>query len=413
MRTLASILLALAVATPAAAETVLIQNGRVVTNTSAGIIENGDVLIVDGQVRAVGVDVAAPRDARVIDAQGKWVTPGAFAATSTLGLNEISGSGSPNDANMEGNQVSAAADAARAFNPTTASVAVTRAGGVTRAAVSPGAQGSMFDGIGALVTTSGDPDSVFRTDAFMVLRLGEAGATRAGGSRAALWPELEAALRDAREYPARYRSGQGGAVLNEMDAQALQPYAQGRGLIVARVESATDIRELIRFKQRNQNLRIVILGATEGWLVAEELARANIPVIVDPYENLPASMERLAARHENAGLLSRAGVRVAIASAGDNHGVRGMLQLAGNAVAHGMDWDDAFAAVSRVPAEIFGARGLGVLERGAVADVVVWDGDPLDVKTAATAVFIDGEEQSMNNRQIMLRDRYNPRNRTR
>ena len=412
MRLLSALLIAAALVTPAAAETVLINNGRIVTNGGAGIIENGDVLIVDGRISAVGANINAPRGARVIEAEGRFVTPGAFAAMSEVGLSEISGSGAPNDANVEGNLISAAADAGRAFNPNVTAIPVTRIEGVTRAAIAPSAAGSIFDGRGALVSMSGGADSVFRERAFMVVELGETGAGRAGGSRAALWPAFEAALRDAREYPARYRSGQGGAVLNEIDAAALQPFAQGQGMFLVHIESAADIRRLIRFKRDNPRLRFAIHGGAEAWQVADELARSGIPVIIDPLSNLPDRFERLSARLDNAVLLNQAGVRFAIAPAPgtvDAHQARLVLQLAGNAVANGLPWDVAFAAVSRGPAEIFGASNLGRLERNYLADVVIWDGDPLQVTSAPTAVFIEGVEQSLTSRQTQLRDRYNPR----
>jgi imidazolonepropionase-like amidohydrolase len=402
---------ALAIAAPASAQSILIKGGRVVTNAGA-VIEQGDVLITDGRIAAVGARVAAPRDARVIDATGKWVTPGAFAAMSEVGLSEISGSGAPNDASIDGDKISAAADAGRAFNPAVTAVAVTRLEGVTRAAIAPTASGSMFSGRGALVSLDGGRESVFRPRAFQVLELGETGAERAGGSRAALWPMLEAALRDAREYPARYRSGQGGAVLNEIDAAALQPFARGEGFFLTHVESASDIRELIRFKRTNPALKFVIHGGAEAWRVADELAAAKIPVILDPLVNLPDRMERLAARADNAALLHRAGVVFAIApgpGSVDAHQARLVLQLAGNAVANGLPWDAAFAAVTKTPADIFGVGGqLGTLVAGRTADVVVWDGDPLEVASAPTAVFIAGRDMPLVSRQTRLRDRYNP-----
>jgi imidazolonepropionase-like amidohydrolase len=219
-------------------------------------------------------------------------------------------------------------------------------------------------------------------------------------------------LRDAREYPSRYRSGQGGAVLSEIDAAALQPFARGQGLFLVHVESAADIRRLIRFKRENPNLRFAIHGGAEAWQVAEELAAARIPVIVDPLANLPASFERLSARLDNAALLHEAGVQIAIAPAPgsvDAHQARLVLQLAGNAVANGLPWDAAFAAVSRGPAEIFGVGArVGRLETGYAGDVVIWDGDPLEVQSAPTVVLIDGEEQPLVSRQTRLRDRYNP-----
>lgn len=415
MRMVSAFFLACALAGPAAAETVLIRDGRVVTNTSAGIIENGDVLMVDGRIRAVGANIAAPAGARIIEAQGRFVTPGAFAAMSELGLSEISGSGAPNDANVGGELISAAADAGQAFNPQVSAIPVTRLEGVTRAAIAPSGTSNMFGGRGALVSLDGEADSVFRGRAFMVVELGEAGARRTGGSRAALWPAFEAALRDAREYPTRYRSGQGGAVLNEIDAAALQPFARGQGLFLVHVESAADIRQLIRFKRANPSLRFVIHGGAEAWQVADELADAGIPVILDPLSNLPDRFERLSARLDNAALLHAAGVRFAIAPAPgtvDAHQARLVLQLAGNAVANGLPWDAAFAAVTRGPAEVFGVGNmLGRLERNYLADVVIWDGDPLQVMSAPVAVFIEGVEQPLSSRQTRLRDRYHPNNR--
>lgn len=404
--------LCVAFASSAVAETVLINDGRVVTNTGAGVLESADVLIVDGRIAAVGASIAAPRGARVIDATGKWVTPGVIAAMSEVGLSEISGSGASNDANVTGTLISAAADAGRAFNPMVTAVGVTRIEGVTTAAIAPSAQGTMFGGRGAIVSMSGAPDSVTRERAFMVVELGEVGAGRVGGSRAALWPAFEAALRDAREYPSRYRSGQGGAVLNEIDAAALQPFARGEGFFLVHVERASDIRALIAFARANPSLRFVIHGGAEAWVVAEGLAAARIPVIIDPLTNLPDRMERLAARADNATLLHAAGVRFAIAPAPgtvDAHQARLALQLAGNAVANGLPWEAAFAAVTSQPAALFGVGDrLGALRQGFAADVVVWDGDPLQVTSAPTAVFIEGREQPLVSRQTMLRDRYNP-----
>ncbi len=412
MRFLSALLLALALATPAAAQTILIRDGRVVTNAGAGTIENGDVLIVDGRIRAVGASIAAPANARVIEAQGRFVTPGAFAAMSEVGLSEISGSGAPNDARIEGSLVSAAADAGRAFNPSVTAVPVTRMEGVTRAAIAPSSTDTMFGGRGALVSLGGRPDSVFSPRAFMVVELGETGANRTGSSRAALWPAFEAALRDAREYPARYQRGQGGAVLNELDAAALQPFARGEGAFLVHVESAADIRRILRFKRDNPHLNFILHGGAEAWQVADELAAARMPVIIDPLATLPDRFERLSARPDNAALLQRAGVQIAIApgpGSVDAHQARLVLQLAGNAVANGLPWDAAFAAVTRGPADIFGVGNqLGRLAPNYIADVVIWDGDPLEVQSAPTAVFIAGVEQPLVSRQTRLRDRYHP-----
>ena len=163
----------------------------------------------------------------------------------------------------------------------------------------------------------------------------------------------------------------------------------------------------MNFREENPVLRIAIVGADEGWRVADRLAAMNIPVIIDAFSNLPASFSQLAATSENAARLVEAGVTVAIANISDaSHQDRLAAQIAGNAVANGLSFDDAMRSLTGAPAEIFGMTGLGVLAPGARADVVAWDGDPLEVTSAPTAIFIDGVPQSLESRQTKLRDRY-------
>jgi len=161
------------------------------------------------------------------------------------------------------------------------------------------------------------------------------------------------------------------------------------------------------FAEANSDLQIAIVGADEGWRVAPRLAASGIPVIVDAFSNLPASFEQLGATAENASRLMEAGVTVAIAHLGSSsHQARLSTQVAGNAVANGLSHDDAMKALTTYPAQIFGLRGLGVIGPGARADIVVWDGDPLDVTSNPDVVMIDGKVQSLETRQTQLRDRY-------
>ena len=164
---------------------------------------------------------------------------------------------------------------------------------------------------------------------------------------------------------------------------------------------------MIAFSEEKSSLNFAIVGATEGWLVADELAASGIPVIMDPFDNLPASFEQLGATSRNAERLIEAGVKTAFAHLGsDSHQTRLVLQSAGNAVANGLDAAEAIKAITSVPAEIFGYNDLGRLSSGAIADIVIWDGDPLDVTSAPTTIIIDGVEQAMESRQTKLRDRY-------
>ena len=161
---------------------------------------------------------------------------------------------------------------------------------------------------------------------------------------------------------------------------------------------------------------MVFVGATEGWRVAPQLAQAGVPVIASALNDLPATFEMLGATQSNIGRMKDAGVKVAIGMINDrdSHQLRYTTQYAGNLVsleklpnATGLSWDEAFAAISSVPADIMGVGDrYGSLKSGKAADVVVWDGDPLELSSTPTAVIIDGVEQPLGNRQQRLRDRY-------
>jgi len=228
-----------------------------------------------------------------------------------------------------------------------------------------------------------------------------------GGSRSAAWATLRAALDDAENFTGRYVTSPDGAALNRVDAEALAPAARGQQLLLVRVHRASDIRRLIQMLDDFPAIDVAIVGAAEGWLVADELAQADIPVIIDPFDNLPASFERLGATSHNAERLIEGGVTTAFANLDSSaHQNRLVLQVAGNAVANGVARADALRAITSVPADIFGFSTLGRLSTGATADVVVWDGDPLEITSAPTHVLIDGEDQSLESRQTRLRDRY-------
>jgi imidazolonepropionase-like amidohydrolase len=403
-----SLILAAAIlAAPAAiAQPVAITGGKVVTNTSAGILENGTVVINNGRIVSVGT-AAPPANAKVVDARGKWVTPGLFAAYAQAGLAEIDAEDSANDTSAGASKFQASLHAADGFNPDDTAISVSRIEGVTRLALAGSAGDGLFGGYGALADTTGGFDSIQSREAFMYARLGEAGASAAGGSRSAAWMWLLTAIDDAKAYPRGFGDDGEGDILNRREAIALKPVAEGRVPLMIEVHRAVDILQVISLQKREPRMKLIILGAAEGWRVASQLATAKIPVIVNPLTNLPDRFEILAATLENAGRLSAAGVQVAIADPGEaTHNSRFIQQLAGNAAANGMSWDAAFAAITRVPALIHGRTDLGVLQAGATADVVIWDGDPLELMSSPDAVYINGVATSMESRQTKLRDRY-------
>ena len=412
---------ALTIATPASAETIAIVNGKVATIARAEPIENGTVLIRDGRIVSVGSNVAVPADARVVDAAGGWVTPGLFAGYSRVGIVEVDAVSGTNDIQANSAPYAAAIDIAPAVNPLTTAIAVTRIEGVTRAAVMPDAGNDIFGGQG-LVLSLGEGTPITRQQAFQYIVMGEDGARLAGGSRGALFARLADAFAEAAAYarnPAGYGYGRDrGSLLKRADAAALAKVIGGEVPAVVSVNRASDIVNVLALKKAYPRLRLILAGAAEGWTVADKIAAAGVPVLASVAPNLPESFEALAATQSNVGRMIRAGVKVAIVPIGRdlNHQVRLIPQQAGNLVAQGripggvqVSHAEALAALTRNPAEIFGLGGeLGTLEPGKRADVVVWSGDPIELASAPTALFIDGRETPLVSRQTKLRDRYNP-----
>lgn len=402
-------------AVPVAAETVAITGGKVVVGDGSAPMDGATVVIRDGRVVAAGTNVTIPANARRIDAAGKWVTPGIFAGFSRVGLVEVGAVRATNDTNATDSVFSAALDVQYAINPFAAAVAVNRAAGVTRAVVSPSTAKSIFGGFGAIVDLGEDSNPITKARAFQFVELGETGHRRAGGSRSAAHILFRAMLNEARTYsrsPSLFDSD----LMKASDAKALLPVINGSTRLLVHVESANDILKVLDLRKDFPSLKLVLVGANEGWRVASEIAAAKVPVLASALSDLPYSFEDLSATQSNIGRMKRAGVNVAIGMINDRdaHQLRYSMQYAGNLVAlnkvpraTGLSWDEAFAAISSKPAEIMGMGGqLGSLKAGRKGDVVIWTGDPLELSTQVESVFIDGVEQSLSNRQERLRERY-------
>jgi imidazolonepropionase-like amidohydrolase len=220
---------------------------------------------------------------------------------------------------------------------------------------------------------------------------------------------LREALQDALDYAANRRAFEQGDrreyALSRLDLEALVPVVKGELPLVVTVNRASDIESTLRLA-KELKLKLILAGVNEGWVVARQIAEAEVPVLLNPMDNLPGSFETLGASLENAARLASAGVTIAFMS-GDAHNARNLKQAAGNAVANGLPWNAALAAMTAVPARLWGiADRYGTLEPGKDADVVIWDGDPLELTTFADAVFIRGREIPMTSRQLELRDRY-------
>nr|WP_238475399.1 amidohydrolase family protein [Sphingomonas cavernae] len=412
-------LLAALFTTPAAAQTVAITGGTVALGDGSAPIEGGTVVVRDGRVVGAGSGVAVPAGAQVVDATGKWVTPGIVAGFSRLGIVEVDGVAPTNDASARNTPWSAAIDIAPAINPRATPIAINRAAGVTRAIVSPGSAATMFAGQGALIDLGADMDAVTRARAFQFVEFGETGAAGAGGSRPAAFLQFRNALKSAQRYarnPAGYDGDSKDAFLPTADAEALVPVVEGRVPLLVHVERGVDILNVIDLRREFPALKLVLVGASEGWTVAGQIASSGVPVIASALNDLPDSFETLAATQSNIGRMKAAGVKVSIGTINDDEArmAKRATQYAGNLVAlqkvpgaAGLDWGQAFAAITSGPAEAVGLGGeIGSLRAGRRADVVIWDGDPLELASTPTRVWIDGVEQPLENRQTKLRDRY-------
>ena len=403
------------------AETIAITGGRVHTIADAGVIENGTVLIRDGKIVAVGADIDVPGDAVVIDAGGKEVTPGIFDAYTRFGVEEVSLVAQTVDAAQSGNVYTASFDISYAINPRSILIPINRIEGITRAAVVPDTAAQPFDststealssiisGQGAVINL-GDPDDwLTRSGAAMFVELGEDGGALSGGSRATAMVRLRDALEDANDYSRNRRVWEQGArrdySLSRKDLDAMQPVIEGSMPLVVLVDRASDIEQVLKLKEEF-GLKLVIASGAEAWMVADKLAAAEVPLILDPLTSLPETFASLNSTLENAARLEKAGVMFAMVTR-DMHNSRNVTQYAGLAVANGLSYEAALRAITVNPARIYGVDDVvGTLEAGKDADVVVWSGDPLEVTTFADHVIIRGKQIPMVSRSTLLRDRY-------
>jgi imidazolonepropionase-like amidohydrolase len=433
-------------ATPAIAETIAITGGTVARGDGAEPT-TGTVVIRNGRIVAAGPSVRVPAGATVIDARGKWVTPGIVGGFSRLGLSEVDLSADGSDDTSANGPFSAAIDVVPAINPLASTIAVNRADGVTRAVVAPGTGKSIFAGQGAVIDTGADMDPITAARRFQFVELGESGAATAGGSRASAHVLFRNALREAselRRYAQPIAGGSGAhpdererptirnpnesriygsdarrsddVLLTRFDAAALVPVLQGRQHLLVHVERASDILAVIGLKREFPGLKLVLVGASEGWTVADRIAASGIPVIASAVNDLPASFEQLAATQSNVGRMSARGVQVSIGTIDDNdtRNIFAERQYAGNLVAlrnvpgaTGVGWGEALAMITSRPAEAIGlGREIGSLLPGRRGDVVIWSGDPLEGASDAEIVYIDGVRQPLETRQTRLRDRY-------
>jgi imidazolonepropionase-like amidohydrolase len=392
----------------AGAQTIAITGGTIYP-VSGAKIENGTLLLRDGRIAAVGASVEIPSGTTRVDVKGRWITPGLIHGGSTLGLKlfDIGVQIETQEDTVSGD-VKPSFNVAEGLDPASMAIPVARLEGVTSSISKPAL--GLIPGQAVLIDLAGDriEDMVAQSPVAMMADLGLGGKGAGGGSRARATQRLRRVLRDALEYEKRrddFRKAQMQPLAAPAEElEALLPVLNGKLPLFVIANRRSDIETALRIGQEF-NLKVVIWGGAEGWQVAPELARAKVPVLLEPLTDVPR-FDALNARLDNATLLRKAGVKIGVAQQ-DAALFRDLRQAAGNEVRNGMSWDDALRSITLSTAEVAGvADRYGSLDVGKVANVVVWTGDPLEFSSRVDHLFIRGREIPLVSRQTELLDRY-------
>ena len=417
----------LLVAVPLSAQNVAVRGGTV--HTLAGpVIENGTVVIQNGKITAVGAGVSVPADVTVVDAAGLHVYPGLFDAVTRLGLTEIGAVDVTADMQELG-EFNPHLIAATAVHPASEHIPVTRVNGVTHAVSAPQPRPAGIGGQATLINLDGwtiEEMQVVPSVGFTLLwpRLaatGGFGGGGGGGGGGATAPRpfreikkqydeqvrrLDGWIADARRYDAAVKAGE--RLPRDLKLEALARAARAELPLLIAVDTEREIRDAVAWAER-QRVKIVILGGNEAYKVRTLLAEKHVPVILGPSQEVPGTDAGYDERYAAPGLLKQAGVQFAIATF-NSEDSRTLPYEAGSTVSFGLPAEDALKAITIYPAEILGvADRVGTIEVGKLANIIVTDGDPLEIRTQVKHVVIAGRDVSLDNKHLQLYTRYRGR----
>lgn len=383
----------------------LLKNATVVTITK-GTLSNTSVLLENGKIAQIGTNISSD-GAEVIDCTGLFIYPGMIDSGTRLGLVEVSSVPETVDYQEIGN-VTPNMQALTAVNPNAEAVGITRVSGVTTVLTAP--NGGLFPGTAALINLNGyTPDQMYGGFKGVVMNFPASGRRGRFDRRSDddIKKDSEKAIKEANsiwENALKYHELKtAGAELQyypEMDQ--LAKVIAGELPLLIEVNTASDIQNAIKWVA-DKKVKVIFTGVSEGWRVAEELAKANIPVITGPVQALPTRQsDRYDTPYANAGKMAKAGVKVALRT-DDEDNVRNLPFHAAFAAAYGMGKEEAWKAVTINPAEIFGiADQYGSVEVGKRANLIVSTEDPFETRAQIMHVFIDGYRIPLSNRHIRL-----------
>ncbi|MFY8284542.1 amidohydrolase family protein [Pseudoalteromonas sp. SSMSWG5] len=390
-----SLVAASLVSATASAASVAIVNATLHTSTEQGVLEGASVVIDEGKI--VAINPASIDADTTIDAKGQIVTAGFIGTMNQLGLVEVGAVAGSRDGGDD--KAGIDFDPSLAFNPRSSLIPYARKGGITQDLIVPNGGESIFAGLASVVDLSGSFDSINKKQVALVVHLGEKSKGSRAMSMKTLIDKLEgqkSAKKDDKKDDKKEPS---------TEQKVLDAVLAGEMPLIASVQRASDIYELVKLKQ-SYGINLVIHGGDDAVVVADTLAKANVPVIISSMANLPGSFDSLHANLANAGKLEKAGVKVIIGVAGDSsHNVYQLRFDAGNAVSYGMSQQGALSAVTSNIADVFGLNS-GAIATGKRANLVMWSADPFELNSHVSKMWINGEEVSTEARQDKLRERY-------
>src|SRR5215470_586982 len=406
-----------------AGETIVLRGGKLLT-VSHGVIENGVVVMQNGRIAAVGATgTAIPHNAKVIEANGMTVYPGLIDAETRLGLTEVSADRMTDDMLEPSDEIMPHMHVYDAFHAETALIPVARINGITNAIVAP-AEGDTLPGQDAFIQLAGRSAEEMLLVRDIALPLNFTGRQRRNESfatakfpqtRMGMAAQLRQAFIDAQDYESKMAAYDkkkaadsekaGAPPKRDLKLEALLPYLRGQKPMVLAAEEPNDLQTVLDIA-KEFHLKVILNHLSHSAEVLDKVAASGFPAIVGPIYEQPKEWERYDAVYRLPAEMAKRGIKIAFATY-DSHNARNLPYAAGYAVGFGLPPDEALKAITLNPAQMFGVdKDLGSLDAGKIANVVVANGDPLDVKTDVKHVFIAGQEIPLVSKQTELRDQY-------
>jgi len=379
------------------AETVAITNTTVYTGTDQGVLTGANVVIDDGKIGAINPATLAVD--RTVDGQGRILTSGLIAPLNQLGLVEVGAVASSRDASAKKGGITF--DPSLAYNPESSLIPFARKGGITQSVVAPSGGDDIFAGQAFVVNLSGDYDSVEKSGAAIIADFGGASKDSRASSLQSLSDKLEEQQKKVEKKAKDKKDDKDKEPSKE--EKLLNGLLKGEIPLIASASRASDILHLISLKEK-YGLKLALSWGSDAVRVKEQLAAANVPVMLNAMFNQPGDFDSMHASLKNAGELEKAGVKV-LFTVGDSHLIYNLRYDAGNAISYGMSTQGALQAVTSNVADLFGIDG-GTVAAGEPANLVLWSGDPFEISTKVETMWINGEEVTTESRQDKLRDRY-------